>query len=197
MEDSLKLLLVSLMMMMMKTSAAAQNFCSNSTLLRTRTSCHSCSISLLMSCPSRFKQTPRSVAQDCRYYVRTSSLKLPISGCSFECYLQVELKRCCPGYWGPDCVVSDSTGTRSFALSLKVATLADLVSRCLRGPWTRLATPLRVSIMREVFASARSGLPRLCELPQDPAGPVGPNVVPLVHRMSQLARKIRTDLRQL
>ncbi|XP_062239185.1 stabilin-2 isoform X1 [Platichthys flesus] len=57
-----------------------------------------------MSCPSRFKQTPRSVAQDCRYYVRTASLKLPISGCSFECYQQVELKRCCPGYWGPDCV---------------------------------------------------------------------------------------------
>nr|XP_019961729.1 PREDICTED: stabilin-2-like [Paralichthys olivaceus] len=81
-----------------------ENFCSKSTVLRTRTSCHSCSISLLISCPSGFKRTPHSMAQDCRYHIKTASLKLPISGCSFECYREVELKSCCPGYWGPDCV---------------------------------------------------------------------------------------------
>ncbi|GLD61800.1 stabilin-2-like protein, partial [Lates japonicus] len=104
----LKLLVVSLMMMMMKemkTSAASeQNLCSNSTVLRTRTACHSCSISLLIPCPSGYKLTPGSTAQDCKYYVRTASLKLAISGCSFECYREVEVKSCCPGFWGPDCV---------------------------------------------------------------------------------------------
>ncbi|XP_026218248.1 stabilin-2 isoform X2 [Anabas testudineus] len=104
----LPLLLVSVTatMMMMKKSlvASQQNFCSNSTVLRTRTACHSCSISALIPCPSGFRQTPRSVAKDCNYYIRTISLKLPVSGCSFECYREEEVKSCCPGYWGPDCV---------------------------------------------------------------------------------------------
>lgn len=39
-----------------------------------------------------------------RYYIRTPSMKLPISGCSFECYREGEVKSCCPGYWGPDCI---------------------------------------------------------------------------------------------
>ncbi|XP_067346973.1 stabilin-2 isoform X2 [Channa argus] len=100
-----KLLQVSLMMMMIKGSAAAkQNFCSNSTVLRTRTSCHACSVSSLIPCPSGFKQTPGSTAKDCSYYIRTISMKLPISGCSFECYKEEEVKSCCPGYWGQDCV---------------------------------------------------------------------------------------------
>ncbi|XP_041819472.1 stabilin-2 isoform X1 [Chelmon rostratus] len=108
--QSLKLLFLSLVMMMMmdqmKMSSAAsqQNFCSNSTVLRTRTACHSCSISMLMPCPSGYRQTPRSTAQDCKYYIRTPSMKLPISGCSFECYREGEVKSCCPGYWGPDCI---------------------------------------------------------------------------------------------
>ncbi|XP_026003013.1 stabilin-2 [Astatotilapia calliptera] len=106
--QSVRLLCVSLMMMMMmselKMSAAAQNFCSNSTVLRTRTMCHSCTISQLILCPSGFKPTPRSNAQDCKYYINTPSMKLPLSGCSFECYKEVEIKSCCPGYWGPDCI---------------------------------------------------------------------------------------------
>ncbi|XP_037615817.1 stabilin-2 [Sebastes umbrosus] len=105
--QSLKLLFVSLMMMkMMKMTSAAsqQNICSNSTVMKTRTACHSCSISMLMPCPSGYQQTPRSTAPDCKYYIRTPSLKLPISGCSFECYRQVEVKSCCPGFWGPDCI---------------------------------------------------------------------------------------------
>ncbi|KAF1394437.1 hypothetical protein PFLUV_G00000290 [Perca fluviatilis] len=105
---SLKLPLVSLMMMMMmmvmKISAASQqNFCSNSTVLRTRTACHSCNIGALMSCPSGYRRTPGSTQQDCKYYIRTPNLKLPISGCSFECYKEAQVNSCCPGFWGPDC----------------------------------------------------------------------------------------------
>uniref|UniRef100_A0A3B4UC77 Stabilin 2 n=1 Tax=Seriola dumerili TaxID=41447 RepID=A0A3B4UC77_SERDU len=40
-----------------------------------------------------------------RYHIRTPSLKLAIDGCSSECYREVEVKSCCPGYWGPDCAV--------------------------------------------------------------------------------------------
>uniref|UniRef100_UPI0037E83392 stabilin-2 n=1 Tax=Semicossyphus pulcher TaxID=241346 RepID=UPI0037E83392 len=103
MESSLKLLFVSLMMMA-TCAASQQNFCSNSTVLRTRTTCHSCSISLLVPCPSGYKLTPGSNAHDCKYYIRTASLKLSISGCSFECYREEEVKSCCPGFWGPDCI---------------------------------------------------------------------------------------------
>ncbi|XP_076025570.1 LOW QUALITY PROTEIN: stabilin-2 [Genypterus blacodes] len=85
-------------------ATAEQNFCSNMTTLRTRTACHSCSISQLIPCPSTFKQSPGSNAKDCKYYIRTATLQLAIGGCSFECYKEVEERRCCPGYWGPDCM---------------------------------------------------------------------------------------------
>nr|XP_046235043.1 stabilin-2 isoform X1 [Scatophagus argus] len=105
--QSLKVLFLPLLLLdVMKMSSAApqQNFCHNSTVLRTRTACHSCSISMLIPCPSGYKQTPRSTAQDCKYNIRTASMKLAFSGCSFECYREVEVRSCCPGYWGPDCM---------------------------------------------------------------------------------------------
>lgn len=55
--------------------------------------------------PSRWNPTMTDQNRPvCRYYIRTASLKLPISGCSFECYRELEVKSCCPGFWGPDCV---------------------------------------------------------------------------------------------
>uniref|UniRef100_A0A3P9Q2P0 EGF-like domain-containing protein n=1 Tax=Poecilia reticulata TaxID=8081 RepID=A0A3P9Q2P0_POERE len=86
-----------------------QNFCSNSTVLRTQTACHSCSISMFVPCPTGFRRSPGSLTLFtvwvlCRYQIRTSSLQLAVSGCSFQCFQQVEVKSCCPGYWGPDCM---------------------------------------------------------------------------------------------
>lgn len=43
-----------------------------------------------------------------RYFIRTASMKLGINGCSFKCYREVEVKSCCPGYWGPDCIGEDT-----------------------------------------------------------------------------------------
>ncbi|XP_061571016.1 stabilin-2 isoform X2 [Cololabis saira] len=100
------LLAAALMMMMMMvtmTTAASQNFCSNTTVLRTRTACHSCSISSSIRCLSGFKTTPGSTVQDCKYTVKTASFSVNIAGCSFECYRDAEVKSCCPGFWGPDC----------------------------------------------------------------------------------------------
>ncbi|KAM9327686.1 stabilin-2 isoform 2-T2 [Pholidichthys leucotaenia] len=92
-------------MMVEKTSAASpQNFCFNTTVLKTRTACHSCSITLLIPCPSGFRPTPGSTMKDCKYYINTASLKLAVSGCSFECYKEEKMKICCPGFWGPDCM---------------------------------------------------------------------------------------------
>ncbi|XP_028254125.1 stabilin-2 isoform X2 [Parambassis ranga] len=102
-----RLLLVPVVMVLLVHEAEAasrQNFCSNSTMLTTRTACHSCSISMLIPCPAGYKQTPRSTTTDCKYYVRTASMKLAISGCSFECYREEDVKSCCPGFWGPDCI---------------------------------------------------------------------------------------------
>ncbi|KAM4569636.1 stabilin-2 [Odontesthes bonariensis] len=104
---SLQLLMASLMMMMdeMKTlPASEQNFCSNRTVARTQTACHSCSISLLVACPSGYKKSPQSTTTDCKYHIKTASMMLAISGCSFQCYRELEMKICCPGFWGPDCI---------------------------------------------------------------------------------------------
>uniref|UniRef100_A0A667ZJM3 Stabilin 2 n=1 Tax=Myripristis murdjan TaxID=586833 RepID=A0A667ZJM3_9TELE len=57
-------------------------------------------ISLLIPCPTGFKKTPNTVSQDCK----SATLQLAIKGCSFECYKEIEAKRCCPGYWGQDCI---------------------------------------------------------------------------------------------
>ncbi|XP_068611107.1 stabilin-2 [Brachionichthys hirsutus] len=102
----LVMVMMMMMMMMMKRSSAAseQNLCLNSTVLRTRVACHSCTISMLIPCPSGYKQTPRSSTQDCKYTVRTPSMALRISGCSFQCHKEAALRTCCPGYWGPDCM---------------------------------------------------------------------------------------------
>ncbi|XP_061768066.1 stabilin-2 isoform X1 [Nerophis ophidion] len=91
------------MMMMRSEVTSKQNWCSNSTVLRTRTSCHSCSLTAILSCSSGYKRTPGATTQDCQYYIRSATLKLSITGCSFECYKEAELQMCCPGYWGPDC----------------------------------------------------------------------------------------------
>uniref|UniRef100_A0A3Q2T7H6 EGF-like domain-containing protein n=1 Tax=Fundulus heteroclitus TaxID=8078 RepID=A0A3Q2T7H6_FUNHE len=61
-------------------------------------------ISRLVPCPSGHKRTPGGVTSSCRYDVKTSSFKLAIKGCSFECFREVQVKSCCPGYWGPDCM---------------------------------------------------------------------------------------------
>ncbi|XP_054623431.1 stabilin-2 isoform X2 [Dunckerocampus dactyliophorus] len=127
---TMMMMMMMMMMMTMMNEATSltsqQNWCSNSTVLRTRTSCHSCSLTAILPCPSGYKKTPGSTVQDCqvcvcvcvcvrvcacvcvcvpvrRYYIRSATLKLSITGCSFECYKEAELKRCCPGYWGPDC----------------------------------------------------------------------------------------------
>ncbi|XP_056132482.1 stabilin-2 isoform X2 [Lampris incognitus] len=84
--------------------ASDQNFCSNTTVLRTRTPCHSCNITPLIPCPFGFRKSPGTTEQDCEYNIKTASLNLAFNGCSFECYKNVEDKQCCPGYWGLDCI---------------------------------------------------------------------------------------------
>ncbi|XP_034019032.1 stabilin-2 [Thalassophryne amazonica] len=97
-------LTMTMMMTMMMTtrSAPGQNFCTNTTVLRTQTTCRSCSLNALTICPAGFTKNP--TPEDCSYYIRTASLKLAIKGCSFVCSRQVEQTSCCPGYWGQDCI---------------------------------------------------------------------------------------------
>ncbi|XP_037552034.1 stabilin-2 [Nematolebias whitei] len=100
-----QLLLTSMMMMMIKASAAPQkNFCFTKRTSMTQTACHSCSISLLITCPIGYKKTPESTKSGCRYHINTYSMKLTMSGCSFRCYKEVQVKSCCPWFWGPDCL---------------------------------------------------------------------------------------------
>uniref|UniRef100_A0A8C8EX94 Stabilin 2 n=1 Tax=Oncorhynchus tshawytscha TaxID=74940 RepID=A0A8C8EX94_ONCTS len=83
-----------------------QNRCDKTTLVMTKTECHSCSISSNVGCPAGFnKKIPGKGNPDCKYRVSPmASLVLNIKGCSHECYKEVVEPHCCPGYWGPDCI---------------------------------------------------------------------------------------------
>uniref|UniRef100_A0AAZ3NWQ7 Stabilin 2 n=1 Tax=Oncorhynchus tshawytscha TaxID=74940 RepID=A0AAZ3NWQ7_ONCTS len=87
-------------------AAAAKNRCDKTTLVMTKTECHSCSISSNVGCPAGFnKKIPGKGNPDCKYRVSPmASLVLNIKGCSHECYKEVVEPHCCPGYWGPDCI---------------------------------------------------------------------------------------------
>uniref|UniRef100_A0A673XQ06 Stabilin 2 n=1 Tax=Salmo trutta TaxID=8032 RepID=A0A673XQ06_SALTR len=79
-----------------------QNRCDMTTLVMTKTECHSCSISSNVGCPAGFnKKIPGKGKPDCN---SLPSLVLSIKGCSHECYKEVVEPKCCPGYWGPDCI---------------------------------------------------------------------------------------------
>uniref|UniRef100_A0A8C8EX57 Stabilin 2 n=1 Tax=Oncorhynchus tshawytscha TaxID=74940 RepID=A0A8C8EX57_ONCTS len=79
-----------------------QNRCDKTTLVMTKTECHSCSISSNVGCPAGFnKKIPGKGNPDCN---PMASLVLNIKGCSHECYKEVVEPHCCPGYWGPDCI---------------------------------------------------------------------------------------------
>ncbi|KAF0028688.1 hypothetical protein F2P81_017793 [Scophthalmus maximus] len=71
-----------------------------------------------------------------QYYVKTASLKLHISGCSFECYREVEVKSCCPGHWGPDCVEVPECAALTCqpnSRCMEEALTGKLVCQCLPG----------------------------------------------------------------
>ncbi|XP_070411388.1 stabilin-2 isoform X2 [Nothobranchius furzeri] len=105
-EMEVRLLIASLLMMMNQIDAAdlQQNFCSNKTVLKTQTACNSCVIAAMMPCPSGYRKTPGSTSSGCKFLVKTSTMKLALNGCSAQCYREVELKSCCPGFWGADCM---------------------------------------------------------------------------------------------
>uniref|UniRef100_A0A8C2IG73 Stabilin 2 n=1 Tax=Cyprinus carpio TaxID=7962 RepID=A0A8C2IG73_CYPCA len=79
-----------------------QNRCDQNIQVVTKSRCHSCSLTPLVSCPDGYtKRQPEKSAKDCRYHI---TLALSATGCSFECYKNTVEPKCCPGYWGNDCI---------------------------------------------------------------------------------------------
>ncbi|XP_016412871.1 stabilin-2-like [Sinocyclocheilus rhinocerous] len=82
--------------------AASQNRCDQNIQVVTTSRCHSCSLTPLVKCPDGYtKRQPEKSAKDCRYHI---TLALSVTGCSFECYKDTVEPKCCPGYWGNDCI---------------------------------------------------------------------------------------------
>uniref|UniRef100_A0A8C1TDS3 Stabilin 2 n=1 Tax=Cyprinus carpio TaxID=7962 RepID=A0A8C1TDS3_CYPCA len=68
----------------------------------TKSKCHSCSLTSLVKCPDDYtKRQPEKSTRDCRYHI---TMALSVKGCSFECYKDTVEPKCCPGYWGNDCI---------------------------------------------------------------------------------------------
>ncbi|XP_051746711.1 stabilin-2 isoform X3 [Ctenopharyngodon idella] len=85
-----------------ETGATPQNRCDQNIQVVTKGKCHSCSITFLVNCPSGYtKKPPGKSTNDCRYEITSG---LSVAGCSYECYKDTVEPRCCPGYWGNDCI---------------------------------------------------------------------------------------------
>ncbi|CAL8324172.1 unnamed protein product [Lota lota] len=86
---------VLLLLLTLQTTVSEESrpgFCPRTRVLRSRTACRPCRLSFLFVCPPGFRVRNGSMGQGCS------------QGCSIECYQEVEEQRCCPGYWGPDCM---------------------------------------------------------------------------------------------
>ena len=83
------------------------NFCSRTANYKFYTSCSDCVLNKNMGCPLGSKKlTSGSGLSDCTYIgVQTGSLgNVIMSGCRHQCHRQTTMKRCCEGYWGPQCL---------------------------------------------------------------------------------------------
>uniref|UniRef100_A0A9J7XAB9 Stabilin 2 n=1 Tax=Cyprinus carpio carpio TaxID=630221 RepID=A0A9J7XAB9_CYPCA len=81
---------------------ACANRCDQNIQVVTKSKCHSCSLTSLVKCPDDYtKRQPEKSTRDCRYHI---TMALSVKGCSFECYKDTVEPKCCPGYWGNDCI---------------------------------------------------------------------------------------------
>ncbi|XP_061085042.1 stabilin-2 [Conger conger] len=91
----------------------AKNRCDQMVTATTSSRCHSCLISTLVDCPYGFRKMTDKGDQNCKYTVNTArNLGLSISGCSHQCHKVVLEPRCCPGYWGTDCIECPETAQK-------------------------------------------------------------------------------------
>ncbi|KAF4022591.1 hypothetical protein G4228_014958, partial [Cervus hanglu yarkandensis] len=81
--------------------------CDKKSLLTIRTECQSCSVSLGMKCPDGFTKITSGIAgiRDCRYTFEVRAYSLSLPGCRHICSKDYLQPQCCPGHWGPDCMV--------------------------------------------------------------------------------------------
>ncbi|KAJ8006691.1 hypothetical protein DPEC_G00109850 [Dallia pectoralis] len=59
-----------------------------------------------VGCPAGYNRRSNGKGDpNCKYHVSTTATQvLSISGCSHECFKELMEPRCCPGYWGMDCI---------------------------------------------------------------------------------------------
>ncbi|KAF7463096.1 hypothetical protein GHT09_010396 [Marmota monax] len=78
--------------------------CDIKTKLVEHTPCTTCTAIQKQVCPSGWpRRSPEKISQDCRYEIKLGDTLMSKSGCSLECWKEVEQKACCPGYWGSQC----------------------------------------------------------------------------------------------
>ncbi|XP_053455327.1 stabilin-1 [Nycticebus coucang] len=78
--------------------------CDTKTRYFTHIPCTSCAAVKKRACPLGWRpEFPEKISQDCRYEVQLGDSMVSMSGCSRECWKDVEQKACCPGYWGSQC----------------------------------------------------------------------------------------------
>ncbi|PIN98018.1 hypothetical protein AB205_0142410, partial [Aquarana catesbeiana] len=82
-----------------------KNRCDEKNLLTTKTECMSCTLNAAVNCSEGYlKASHGSGQRDCRYFLEIRSYSLSLPGCRHLCTKVEAQPKCCPGYWGPDCM---------------------------------------------------------------------------------------------
>ncbi|XP_069142065.1 stabilin-2-like [Argopecten irradians] len=79
-------------------------FCNDTSTVTFRTKCVSCSDNADVECPSGTRKlTSNRGLSDCSYIVQFMGLEISSSGCRHTCLEQIQIPKCCDGYWGQNC----------------------------------------------------------------------------------------------
>ncbi|XP_068133029.1 stabilin-2 isoform X2 [Hyperolius riggenbachi] len=82
-----------------------KNRCDVKNLVSTNTECTSCALNFAVNCSEGSKKLSRgSGIRDCRYPLVTASYSFLLPGCRHICATEEDQPKCCPGFWGPDCL---------------------------------------------------------------------------------------------
>ncbi|XP_063783853.1 stabilin-2 isoform X1 [Pseudophryne corroboree] len=79
--------------------------CDEKQKITSKTECVSCSLNYAKNCSYGFeKVSTGSGMRDCRYFLDIKAYSLSLPGCRHMCTMETLQPKCCPGFWGPDCM---------------------------------------------------------------------------------------------
>nr|XP_015202668.1 PREDICTED: stabilin-1 [Lepisosteus oculatus] len=90
------------------------NRCDVVSTVQFMTPCTSCAASPTVLCPRGSRKTTKNIGiRDCSYSIEQAGKSITLPGCRHSCEKTITEHRCCPDYWGPDCLPCPSWSGRT------------------------------------------------------------------------------------